>query len=53
MANGYMGPRRIPVKEIAMALPIREGVYHIAISKLFDLKKKFKPHQKKLSLKPT
>ena len=35
MAIGNMGPRRIPMKEMAMALPIREGVNHIVNSKLF------------------
>jgi hypothetical protein len=38
MVIGNMGPKRKPMKEIAMALPIREGVNHIVISKLFDLK---------------
>ena len=38
MAIGNMGPKRIPMKEISMALPIREGVNHIVISKLFDSK---------------
>ena len=37
MAIGNMGPRRIPMKEMAMALPIREGVNHIVNSKLFYL----------------
>jgi hypothetical protein len=45
MAIGCMGPRRIPIKEMAMALPIREGtMYHIVISKLFNLKEKFSSH---------
>ena len=48
MAIGYMGPRRIPMKEIAMALPIRECVYHIVISKLFNLKKSSVQHRKKI-----
>ena len=34
MAIGNMGPRRIPMKEISMALPIKGGVNHIVISKL-------------------
>jgi hypothetical protein len=38
MTIGNMGPRRTPMKETVMALPIREGVNHIIISKLFDLK---------------
>ena len=39
MATGNIGPRRTPIKDIAMTLPIREGVNHIIISKLFDLRK--------------
>ena len=38
MATGNIGPRRTPIKDIAMTLPIREGVNHIIISKLFHLK---------------
>ena len=34
MTIGNMGPRRIPMKEISMALPIKGGVNHIVISKL-------------------
>jgi hypothetical protein len=46
MAIGNMGARRTPMKEIAMALPIRdsEGVNHIIISRLFDLKKESSIH---------
>jgi len=44
MATGYIGPRRIPMKEIAMALPTREGVNHIIISKLLDLGGKVSSH---------
>ena len=40
MAIGYKGPRKKPIKDIAMALPIREGVSDIIISKLFDFEKK-------------
>jgi hypothetical protein len=39
MAIGNIGPRKTPMKETAMALPIREGVNHIVISKLLDLNK--------------
>ena len=42
MAIGYKGPRKKPIKDIAMALPIREGVSDIIISKLFDFVKKKK-----------
>jgi hypothetical protein len=40
MAIGNMGPRRTPIKEIAMASPIKEGVNHITSSKLFDFEGK-------------
>ena len=36
MAIGNMGPRRKPMNETAMALPIRDGMNHIVNSKLFD-----------------
>ena len=39
MAIGNMGPRRTPMNEIATALPIKDGMNHIVISKLFSLKK--------------
>ena len=39
MAIGNMGPRKKPMNETAMALPIRDGINHIVNSKLFDLKK--------------
>jgi hypothetical protein len=39
MAIGNMGPRKKPMNETAMALPIRDGMSHIVSSKLFDLRK--------------
>lgn len=41
MAMGNMGPKRTPMNEIAMALPIRDGMNHIVSSKLFRFEKKF------------
>ena len=32
---GYMGPKKTPMKELAMALPIKDGMNHIVISNLF------------------
>ena len=43
---GNIGPIKKPMNEIAMALPIMEGVNHIVISKLFDFEEKFSSHRK-------
>ena len=40
MAIGNIGPRKTPMKEIAMELPIREGMNHIVISKLLDFEER-------------
>ena len=40
MAIGNIGPRKTPMKEIAIALPIREGMNHIVISKLLDFEER-------------
>jgi hypothetical protein len=52
MAIGYIGPRRIPMKEIAMALPIKDGVNHIVISKLLVVRGTGSVHIGRIVLEP-